>query len=794
MNSFAEILFSGFVSEVISYCSDVSCDAVIKASENRNTENQNMQSKIYQTIIDALNVVTGKKYKDQDLLYDVAEKILNDLRNNKDNYIKIVEYNLDKMFPLLDGDVYKKFVEQMRYEITKEGNEYLYKNILLVLFEQGILNNRNDFKQIIKKLEEKDKVFVEKKEYMLSVKEFSNNKKQEYVDNWNSRLFLERGNKENQITLSDAFFMPNYKIYKKNEKIGYSMSDNLDVIVKKFINYDNASTMLITGEPGIGKSSIISWLANEYRNDDNIIILRFGELETLERGLLNSICSALECKNRDLKNKILILDGFDEMKSLNIGEKILDEFFNDILNLEKAKCIITSRPAYINSRHFHNAIKLLPFDIDTIEKFYHRITNKNLSKEELILDNLDVIGIPVILYMSIRTNIDITQNATKSELYHCVFAREDGIFERFSYEDMGYDRWAHPFRNSRNIKKYLKFLQQVAFLMFEKGDTTLHRDECDIPKLRFGGHKISILEFPIKHFFDNTKKNIEFIHRSIYEYFASEYIYEKINEGINISIEKLASNLGGILKNGKLSIEIIEFLKYNIKNSDLNDKFDLVFETFQLMLNDGMTYYTNITYKNVIECEMNVFTNMFHILHLWDRKKLFFDNIINFDLYLRFRNVYISGRMKSDTKRVGSINEMLYSVRIDLSGVELRELDLNDTNLKYANLYQANLENVTLMGANLTEVILKEAVLNNVNLKGAILKQANLENTEIINTDLRSADLSGIILKETKLKNTILDDAQMNYLKDKYDLKGVKVYIKETKEFIDYEKYCKRRK
>ena len=112
-------------------------------------------------------------------------------------------------------------------------------------------------------------------------------------------------NDENPITLSDAFIMPDYKMYKSVKRIGFSNNDTLDQIIRKFVNYDKSSTMLISGVPGIGKSSITSWIANKYKNDDRVIILRFRdwENEDLRIGLLQDICNTFFCKKRIWKTK-----------------------------------------------------------------------------------------------------------------------------------------------------------------------------------------------------------------------------------------------------------------------------------------------------------------------------------------------------------------------------------------------------------------------------------------------------------------------------------------------------------
>ena len=143
-------------------------------------------------------------------------------------------------------------------------------------------------------------------------------------------MFLHINNKENPLTLADAFIMPDYRRHQSVERIDFSDEDILDKIIDKFMKYGRTSTMLITGVPGIGKSGITSWIAHKYEYDDNVIILRFRdwEYEELNSGLLKAIFNTPDCSKGDLENKILVLNGFDEIKALDKRDNLLGAFIN----------------------------------------------------------------------------------------------------------------------------------------------------------------------------------------------------------------------------------------------------------------------------------------------------------------------------------------------------------------------------------------------------------------------------------------------------------------------------------
>ena len=166
---------------------------------------------------------------------------------------------------------------------------------------------------------------------------FQNNKKKEYINKWNGRLFLHVDNNENPLTLSDAFIMPDYNIYAPKEKKirdrkKYCNGDSFQEKIERFVNYNSNSTMLITGVPGIGKSTIISWIANQYKGNGRLIILRFRDLksEELKHGLLEAIFKMIRCMESDFRNVILALDGFDEITLLDKRETLLRKFINEL--------------------------------------------------------------------------------------------------------------------------------------------------------------------------------------------------------------------------------------------------------------------------------------------------------------------------------------------------------------------------------------------------------------------------------------------------------------------------------
>lgn len=454
-------VIGGFISKIINDSVDESKSVIKKEIENKTKSNWNFQAQIYQVMVNVLNQITYNRYEnDQDRIYQVAENILKGYKKFRCDNIEVVRSGLQVLGICVNNDKYMEFKALLYQELGKDDYKKLYREVRLlqqneesektVRIEHGVNELKKEIKEVKRIVLDETKKDKEKSLIIQNIK-IENDKKRDYIKIWNSRLFLHIDNDDNPISLAEAYIMPNYEMLKSIKRIGFFDDDSFDQIIDKFIKHDRTSTMLITGVPGIGKSTITSWIANKYKDDERVIILRFRDWKRkeLEEGLLNAICHKLSCENESLENRILILDGFDEMKTLNIREKLLNDFINDIKDFENFKCIITSRTTYISSQKLDNNIELCPFDYRQIGLFYKKITKRKLNGR-IDDNNIDVFGIPVILYMAIMSDIDITKNITKPKLYNRIFAEKDGIFDRFSHEGVAYSEGAHIFRDSRN--------------------------------------------------------------------------------------------------------------------------------------------------------------------------------------------------------------------------------------------------------------------------------------------------------------------------------------------------------
>ena len=275
-----------------------------------------------------------------------------------------------------------------------------------------------------------------------------------------------------------------------------------------------------------------------------------------------------------------------------------------------------------------------------------------------------------------------------------------------------------------------------------------------------------------------------------------------------MSENAIIGELATLLKDGHLSEQILEFIKYKF---DRYNKYDFSYrikDIFQIMLRDSMTYHIQEKCRDVIEREINIFSNMLEIVRLWNHFLGTLDNQVISYLqhnnrsklnlkgiklgYVNLRRVYLDGADLNDADLNGTNLE-----KAELNGAGLREAQLNGANMQGAYMEGADFSGADLISArfpnaNLEKAELIGARLINANLSGAKLNGAILSRAELNGADLRGAELYEIEISGTYLRDAIFDESQVNMLSVKCDLSSSKIYIFATKEIISYKEYCKR--
>lgn len=842
-------ILNGFAGKVISDCIDITINAIKKADKNRKSKNQTIEARIYQVTIDALNVFPYNKYKKEEKVYDAAENVLKELKRENRDYKEAVRFGLSMLSTEITGDICEDFLGILCYEICKEENRDLAVGHIIHqgerISEQQLQIDRHMQEGFKKSCQNEEEILKVTRDVKRSIDEMNRgkcykttnkssliNRAEGYTEKWNKNVFLNDFNEEDEnaginIKLREIYVeecLPHY-IWKNNTK----SSDKLrNLLIKYVINNNDRKMLLILGQPGIGKSTLITWImANLVEKKDDIYVYQFSsDLENINwqsKNVLNDIFSAIGLEYDELENKTLILDGFDEIYTDSDRERILNKLNQELkrLNILKSfSMIITCRENYVYNLQYLDCdyIVLQAWDEAQIEKFCRTYWGKcgnDISEDTIqkVLENKEIFGIPLILYMLLALDITIVRNSSIVDVYDQIFSLEKGVIY-----DRRYD--SEHRLNDPEIKEHIyRISQKMAFWMFENNADRAfisqekfeeiceeEMEEIEMKNVDIQSDTLIGNFFKLKYCEGKGTDELQFVHRSIYEYFVAIYFSGSLHK--LKSKEEWAGKLGELLKDGRLTLQMLEFIKYKFDSIEEYNLSDIAKEVFNIMLRDDMTYYVKRKYKNIVDREMNIFSNMLEVVLLWNNKLGELDNKVV--SYLR-RNY------------VKALN--LHG--IDLNGEDLGEVDLNDVDLREANLRWAELigtylRRADLSGADLREANLVAADLRAATLKGTDLRGANLRGANLYGADLREADLRGVDLRETdlsgaylsqidflgflledipkagsskadlseaNLNETIFSMQQVEALCEEYDLSHSKVYISKSEGIIDYKNY-----
>ncbi len=798
-------VFGDLVSKAVSDGTDIFMSAIKSADQNRKSYDQNLQTRLYQITVDALNRFTHNRYKNQDELYDAAERILKGFIDGRDN-TESVRTGLKMLLSGVGDDVCKEFLVTLCCEICKDDNSDLYKEIDILWKNQereyvhgefarsgqndreilAKLNDLNDIMEYIRTALDDRKMNQRENGRNIPVM----NRADEYARRWDKNVFLNNFNKRDKdagvnIKLREIYLekhLPHYKW-----KTGKKSSADLKELLKEYIS-DNCDKkmLLILGQPGIGKSTLITWImANLAAKNENILVYQFasdlGGVNWQSNTILDEIFAIVGLEYNEAEGKTLILDGFDEIYVKGDRERVLHKLNQELEKknyLKRFSLIITCRENYVDQSSLvdNDYITLQAWDEEQIRSFCKNydevmirkdpasVIENSKDKIRKLIEKKDIMGIPLILYMALALNVDIERSSSAVDIYEQIFSlKRGGIYDRC------YD--AEHRINEPEIKKHIhRISQQMAFWMFENNadEATISQEKfeeiCD-NEMRESGKKGEDIQrdilignfFQFKYCEGKGTDELQFVHRSIYEYFATVYFYESL---CNLkSKEEIAGKLGVLLKDGRLSAQMLGFIKYKFNHMGGYDLSEITKEVFNIMLRDGMTYHIGVPCKNVMERERNIFENMLDVVGLWNAS-------------------------------LGKVDDRIIIYLQCNKGIGL--------NLRGAYLMGANLSGAYLMGANLSGANLSGADLRGVYLSGVYLSGANLSGADLSRADLSRAYLSGVYLSGANLRDvnlfeTIFDEDQVNLLCEKYDLMDSRVYISETREIICYEGYCIRK-
>ncbi|MBD5497439.1 MAG: hypothetical protein HDR11_06700 [Lachnospiraceae bacterium] len=815
MTFIEEAIFSGFIGEVISKCVDVSWLKIKEAVKNKKNKHQNIESQIYNVIVNVLNQITYNKFRnDQDKIYQAAEKLIIDYKDDKYENLEAMRFCMQILGECINDNKYKEFKLLLYQELGKNDYEELYRQIRLLQQDEEsnktsrIEQKMDKVQQGVDETNRRLGAFLDNNRRIDNVqhKKLVKNRTQEYADKWNANMFLNDFDKRDEnagvnVKLREVYLdehLPHY-LWGSNKNISNDIKDLLSEYIEKSES-NKPKSLLILGHPGIGKSTLITWIvANFSCRINDILVYQFAsDLKDIDwncttKGYMywDAILNVLGLTHDDLYGKVLIFDGFDEINvkinRIDILNKLMSKEIKELS--ADFSLIVTCRENYIHgiNKIKYNYITLQPWNSEQIKgfcKIYSEKSKYNISKDTMvnILNNMEIFGIPLILYMVLALNISVEKEGSIVDVYDKVFTLDGGIYDRC----INNRSFAEPHRIGEVKQQIHQISRKIAVWMFENNQV-----EAYIPQNEYQKICNSILEeknqekediqkdFLIGNYFKLVRhcegleaEELYFVHRSIYEYFVAETIYSSIsNTTKKFSKENLDEFTGSVsvyLKKGKITYTICKYLQHKILKlcSAINQEELSFYQWMEMavdkMVNNGMFYSSEYKDCNdIIYKEAQCFINLVEILRQLHKKDysayiLMSVNRCQIEKYIKYCCITFEENREN---------------YLNLSKSFLKNANLVGTNLSNINFANAMLEKVNLSRATLEKAIFNGAILKSANFESAILNRADLSNTDLSAADLSFANLTNAnlinavlkksVLVETNLRNTNLTNANL---------------------------------
>lgn len=644
-----------------------------------------------------------------------------------------LRFKINLLMSLMQGDIDHILGYKLNESMLLEVNE----DIENVLDNFQKVYDRMELNKVVVRLETKDdnlpikgkktvETFSQYYERPLIFEEFCNAKKLKDVFVWpeyKSDLLIH--NQDDLKKIISTFLRGTLKLYLFDKGIS-------KLKLEKAYNL-----LLILGMGGMGKSSLLEKVAYDILhskkklNANGIYFIKFSDMECKFDNLMKNVTVYLDIEREMLENSILVLDAFDEYILDDVDkQKMIETFCHDIRILN-CRTIITSRENYIDTKNLENCfvIKLLTFNKDKRKEWlnkYNKFLPVNVGEvicnyhDENDLDGEEFIGIPIIIYMVASNCINISEYNSKFEFYGDLFG-ENGIWCKRIYDVR------HPALYTK-YREMFNLVLNIAEAMFQKNKTSIQYKEIEqIIKDSIIQEDIGYIQNwygIITYFRKNGLREIEFAHKSIFEYYVTYGMFDKLFKIINEvhGIEKLKM-LQCMFKRGTVTKEMLYFLDGFIEKNIESIHFESLENTISLLMSTDILFGSKVEFENLNEF-YNYFCNSFNCLVRILGKKsgenlidvLNRTNQLNFSFFLRNKEydyIYMRYFDLSD-KNFG---------RLLFRNVDLLGSDMKNSDFSYCDFSNANLEKCNLSGANLFC-----ATLSNANLSQADLRGANLNN------------------------------------------------------------------
>ena len=634
-------------------------------------------------------------------------------------------------------------------------------------------------------------------------------------------------------SLADLYMQPSY--FKSESEIG-----DVEQLLEEFCSKGKSGVLWIVGEPGHGKTSMCRKAVADYRkmrrylqangvfwfrlNPQGIPGMVNPKMLTLEKvfswGRITGNRSNM-IEPGDIEGSLVFLDGFDELKSsleeLGISNNQFYEQVNQMAQEYQLHIVVTSRTRALEQEEFYTepqfkggeveiicnlsdggelknkVILLSPLTKEKQTAWINELIslreNKGIDTSDLrnykhifkkLQENEDIAGllkVPILLRMIIQNCFE-PLSGNRVELYRELFDKtllRQGLGDQREqlhsiYQEIAFRIFVYDDDCTELNKKELKDINY--------NNAYLYQYYLHTPEVESGQDKADIY-------------GITFLHRSFYQYFLSEFFYEKLK---SVTDCQGGESFLKYLWPRHMEPDVLYNLYLRAKNEDIDhmqifkaiDETDAFLSEYKNSSGSKESIGNYDKANNVFWNAVSACNNIFQVKSSQKKMELTGRVIELMSKYscsgMSLRCSYLSDADLSRADLSGADLRGAVLCGTKLSGARLREADLREADLREADLSKADLREVDLRkvdlrGANLNGADLRETVLNGSNLRRADLRGADLGEVDLSEAylpkadlsgaglrgaDLREADLSGAVLSEAGLREADLREADLS--------------------------------
>lgn len=448
--------------------------------------------------------------------------------------------------------------------------------------------------------------------------------------------------------------------------------------------YDNKQkTLIILGEAGIGKTTLVKIFMEKYKFPKEILYI---QCLGIHKDIMNIVRHKYDM-NRAIR--IIIIDGWDEadlgLQRLEIWQElqIWRKYHENI------KLIITARhmEEYIWQNEYF--FRMLPFSTEEAMYFLKALTRDNPINEEIARNALEFLNTPLMLktYVIAINQLGITP--------------EEATLENFLFSSI-----------SRYSVEASKVLENLAFKMMQENRIFITiKDDNNLKHLS---------KFPELHI---QEGQVSFFHKIYYELFAAKYIVRYLFNKEKRSKEFMC-DVWHVFSHNLCSLGILNYIKFMIKHGKIDSTFiEKLSCHFKYMLGRGMMPET-LDDMSCFEAVANVFYTMWHIVSYVNRLH-----------YGIFKTEFSQNEIMNLSCLISIFNRVYF---------DKAYLDFSCIDLSFAKLWRCNLTNMNFKKTILHHTNFLGSCLDGSNFQQADLSFSNFVSTDLRHVNLKGANLTGV--------------------------------------------------